>query len=283
MSDDLGASSLEEVTPSVNLAGTGKTRRKRRKKKKKKKKTKASSGQSTAATNENEDYSSDDDDGENFVRATVVKNGNYKNKKNLIRNAPSGTSNLSTPQEILRRKLIESDGYEASQIDRAMEDMWEKGMAYDEYDSVIYYLQGGVCGTTASTASNSVITVSTKAEEGNEEADITVTQNRDFGLLETTDNGEDTTVVATTKTDVGDTQDEKDDSVIEESAESPTNSSPSVSITKKLDIVAGFENLTDAIFALTQWVMQAANDEEVRSIRCMDCEVCNLYGLIPFV
>jgi hypothetical protein len=32
----------------------------------------------------------------------------------------------------------------------------------------------------------------------------------------------------------------------------------------KLDTVAGFENLNDAIFALGQWVKQAAKEEEVR-------------------
>jgi len=262
---------LEDVTPTENAAGTGKIRRKRRKRKKKKK---TSSGQSTVLRSDDGDYSSEDDDSDNFVRTIAVKNGNNDsrknktNKNNLIGNAPSGASNLSTPQEILRRKLIESDGYEGSQIDQAMEEMWEKGMAYDEYESVINYLQVGVCGTTASTASNSVISVSTKAEEGNEEADTTETQNRAFRLLETTHNGEDTKVLATKKSDDGGTQIENDDeeecdSVIEESTESSTNPSPSTSIMKKLDIVAGFENLTDAIFALTQWVEQAASDEEI--------------------
>jgi len=255
-----------------DAADTSKNRRKKRRKKKKKKN--ASSAQSMAT----KDYSSDEDI-ENFVHAIVIKNrnsnsnsnsnnksSNNKNKnknkeKNPHRNAPSGASNLSTPQEILRSRLIEGDAYEASLVDQAMEEMWEKGMPYDEYDSVVNYLNGGVCGTTASTASNSIISVSTKTEDCNEEVEIMETQNGAFGLV-MSEMGQDTTVVATANSDVDDTQEENDNDG-EKSVESAPKPAPSVSMMTKLDLVAGFENLTDAIFALTQWVKQAANEEEV--------------------
>jgi len=256
------ASALEEVPPSID-GGTAKSRRKRPKKKKKKKKR-----DTEQPTDDIDDGSIDDEISGNFVvnsRANSKNNGN----KNVARNAQNGASNISTPQELLRRRLIETDGYEAALVERTMEKMWEKGMPYDEYDSVINYLQSGGCGTTASTTSNSVLSVSTKAEKGAEDVEISAPElgpsspNEGLGL-DTAENGEMTAVTA--NGDIGTARDDEEeavDGVDEEPDEPESPPNPKASMVNKLDMVARVENLTDAIFALTQWVKQAAKKEEI--------------------
>jgi hypothetical protein len=280
-----------DIPPTINgsvvSTSSGTTATKPRRKRKKKKKT---------AVSEpfiDNDCSDDDDDGDFGV---VIHNKDNTNSKSKT------ASNISTPQELLRRRLIEIDGYEATQVEQAMEDMWDKGMPYDEYDSVVLYLSqlsymsrqlqlsqtsdgDDICGTTAASMgaysySNSVLTASTKEAE-EEETDFTATRldadydDADDRLLQD-DFLEPTTNPINVEETVNDAQDdgneeepqqeqqycEKGDD--EESA-IPTPKQP-VTMMTKLEMVAGFENLTDAIFALGQWVKQAAKDEEVRNL-----------------
>ena len=149
-----------------------------------------------------------------------------------------------------------------------MEEMWEKGMPYDEYESVISFLQKGSCATTASTSSNSDI-----SEEISDDVDFATTEltsNVELDLEGETNtyeesessNNEDN--INTQEDDEEEEVDGKEEQDNEESSE-PATTRPRPTMIMKLDTVAGFENLTDAVFALTQWVKQAASEEEVRS------------------
>jgi len=267
MSEANAASVLKDGLP---ITGTIKPRRKRRKKKKKK--SRASENSANTKTCSDDDDSDDDDDvGGSFINTIASKKAN------------SNSNIISTQQELLLRRLSETDGYEVTLVEQAMEEMWNKRMRFDEYDYVLKYLQGGVgmCGTTASTASISV-------EESDEEMDYVATSilhlnpidpSSSYGdlVLQTEENVEETTV--TMNGDIDFTHGEEDEEDCErkneESVEQiPTSTStptptptptppPPATMMEKLDTVAGFGNLTDAIFALTQWVKLAANEKEI--------------------
>lgn len=269
--------------PVVSTSSTTATKPRRKRKKKKKKKKTAVSEPSI------DNDSSDDDDDDGDFGIVINNKDNVNSNHKTTRNKTKTASNISTPQELLRRRLIEIDGYEATQVDQAMEDMWDKGIRYDEYDSVVHYLSQllymsqqlqllqtsdghGICGTTtACTASysNSVLTASTQEAE-EEEKDSTAMRLDDDGqllqdgFLETTT---DPTNVEETINDAQEDGKEEEQCEREDDEESaaPTPQQ-SVTMMMKLETVAGFENLTDAIFALGQWVKRAAKDEEVRNI-----------------
>ena len=272
--------SIEGVVMSNSGSSTTKPRKKRKKKKKKKKKRASS-----------EPVSSDDesvDFGLHIKKeADVVKNNTTQQN-----NAPSGASNISTPQEVLRRRLIENDGYDAAQVERAMEEMWDKGMAFDEYESIVCYMtkcDSQTIAATASTVSASLYSVSTKSEE---EVDLdtgisTHSENECLSLEEPEEKEEEITAIAASNGDSSTSHDDGEKSDCKEEEEEEENykeeehneeanegqsvgkSAPACSFAKmarKLDMVASFECLTDAIFALTQWVKKAASNEEVRRI-----------------
>ncbi len=257
--------SIEGVVLSP-IRSANKTRKKRKKKKKKKKRP-------------NSDPISSDDESVDFG-LPILYESNTANSFNPKRNASTSESHISTPQEVLRRRLIEKDGYEAAQIDQAMEEMWERGMQFDEYESVVCYLQSGytqmLCeAATASTTSTSGLSISMTTEE--EEVDLaSQSHNETFSLEESIekDEGVATTVASNggiptviedkdcerEKDHEEEAKDQQQQATEEEYIEEPTRPT----MATKLDTVASFENLTDAIFALTQWVKKAASDEEVR-------------------
>ena len=256
--------SIEGVVLSP-IRSVNKPRRKRKKKKKKKKKKRPNS----------EPLSSDDESLEFLLplRYETNKTNSFQPKITTS----SGESHISTPQDVLRQRLIEKDGYEATQIEQAMEEMWERGMPFDEYESVICYLQSGyaptLCGAaTASTTSTSGLSISMTTEE--EEVDLAShSQNESFSLEESVEkeegpttnialNGDIPTVIKENdcEKDEEEPKEPQQESNLEEYIEEPTRPT----MATKLDTVASFEILTDAIFALTQWVKKAASKEEVR-------------------
>lgn len=265
--------STEGVVLNDNKSANTKPRRRRKKNKKKKKK------------HASESISSDEESGDFGI--TIQKELNTTKKSSGRRhNGPSWASNISTPQEVLRRRLIENDGYEASQVEQAMEEMWDKGLSFDEYESVILYLQSGdgktLCGSaTASTASNSVLSVSTivceehmaeisshclkerlEEPEGRETVEIVDTSEGIFVLQDDCEEKKAEEEQQQIEEASADKENEKETA---DKAEAPVRKT--VTMAMKLDTVASFENLTDAIYALTEWVKKAASKEEVRKIK----------------
>jgi hypothetical protein len=160
-------------------------------------------------------------------RKKKSKGGDNSNKNDSVKDEEKReTSDQKlNPHAVLREKLI-SKGFTGAEVDKAMEEMWDKGHAYDEYDAVLKYLKS--VG---------------KAEE--EEAD--------------------------SKKEETKAQDGEKDGGVEESkeveaeavAKEEAKPAPPMTMAAKLDMVAGFENMTDAIFALTEWVSKAAKPREV--------------------
>lgn len=241
------------------------TKPRRRRKKKKKKKKPASKKLASDSSDESVDF------GIPIHKEHHITNRGQRNS------APS--SHISTPQEVLRRRLIENDGYEASQVEQAMEEMWDKGLSFDEHDSVIRFLRSEKtlygAGTCASTASNSVLTVSTNEFEVDMADHSSHFLNE--SLEEPEEKGEETTLsFAAANGDIPihlderlennedfEKAEEEEENEKEPEEEAAPAKTPAT-IAMKLDTVASFENLTDAIFALTEWVKKAASKDDVR-------------------
>lgn len=279
---------FENGVPSTGRDDHTKSRRKRRKKKKKK-----SGNNSTAGSvdGRSEDDSSYDD--------AFLSPSKTRNNKNGDANHTTTTaaSVMSTPQEIARHRLIEEDGLEANRVDSAMEEMWNKGLPYDDYGAVLSYLMEDISETIEEPNTNfsapTLVSVSThKADEEMASAtetteldsdpahpdsprmmctsDDKVTENGDTPIPTEETNGEknntDNDTIEKEEEGPDDDDEYEYESVDEYEDESPA--APPATMAEKLDIVAGFENLTDAIFALTQWVNKAAKLEDVEEL-CM--------------
>ena len=137
------------------------------------------------------------------------------------------------PHAILRNKL-QKEGFTSDEIDKAMEEMWDKNLAYDEFEAVLKYLKTGGKDDE-----------NDKEDKKSEEKESTKTKPQQTNKEES---------VEETKEEV-----EASESV---AAKPP----PPMTMTARLDMVAGFDNMTDAIFALTEWVNKAAKPNEVSLI-----------------
>jgi hypothetical protein len=151
-------------------------------------------------------------------------------------------------QDILRKSLV-LKGFSLDEIDEAVIEMWDKELHYDEYDAVLAYLErsdGGV----------EVMANAFKDEAMKYEGEETEDSTNNEHSTEDTIDGEELDIV------LGQQRggDEIDDSDSEGEAEPAT---PAMTMSEKLDLVAGFESLTDSIFALSQWINKAAKSHEV--------------------
>ena len=162
------------------------------------------------------------------------------------------------PHARLRHDLL-SRGFDVSEIDTAMEEMWNNNLPYDEFNAVLKYLETG----------------------GNEKTDTKEAATEKIEDPENVSNNDDNSKsngVGNSSVQESLREEEK-----LESKEIPKPFVP-LTMTSKLDMVAGYENLSDAIFALTEWVMKAAKPNEVSeetSVRYNLCDVlfndCFLY------
>jgi len=263
------------VDPVLTSTSTNTKSKKKRNRKKKKKGATASTASSVNTI----------DDDESFDGGFATSTNKTKKNKNIINNNNNGTgksSSILTPQEILRNQLIERDRYEPTRIDKAMGEMWDKGLQYDEFNAVLDYLE-----SCDSRRSDVIINVGVKADvdvdidgrnnikEGDtkvpEPESSSPSQQSDGGGSDK-DKGKDnnncdviTFKNSEEKNIEVDDVDDHDEDEDEEEEESQQAKSPTT-MTAKLDMVAGFENLTDAIFALTQWVNKAAKLEEIEDL-----------------
>eukprot|EP00751_Fragilariopsis_kerguelensis_P034390 CAMPEP_0170968950 /NCGR_PEP_ID=MMETSP0735-20130129/43647_1 /TAXON_ID=186038 /ORGANISM="Fragilariopsis kerguelensis, Strain L26-C5" /LENGTH=837 /DNA_ID=CAMNT_0011388245 /DNA_START=32 /DNA_END=2547 /DNA_ORIENTATION=+ len=251
------------VDPVLTSTSTNTKSKKKRNRKKKKKGATASTASSVNTI--------DDDVSFDGGFATITNKTKKNRKKQQYFDA----------KEILRNQLIERDRYEPTRIDKAMGEMWDKGLQYDEFNAVLDYLE-----SCDSRRSDVIINVGVKSDvdvdiDGRnniKEGDTKVPEPESSSPSQQSDGGgsdkdkekdnNNCDVINTFKNseekniEVDDVDDHDEDEEEEESqqAKSPTT------MTAKLDMVAGFENLTDAIFALTQWVNKAAKLEEIEDL-----------------
>lgn len=140
------------------------------------------------------------------------------------------------PHTILRDRLAE-EGFSVDKVDKAMEEMWDKNMAYDEFEAVLKYLRG-------------------EKESPNDEKGATGEKGQKTIAEKVVDS-------EAAKGDVVSTH--ATDELLHEPT--PKATSDVMTMEQRLDMVANFENLTDAIFALTEWVTKAAKPADVSLMR----------------
>jgi len=161
----------------------------------------------------------------------------------------SNTNAALNPHEKLCHALMQH-GYAREEIEGALEEMWNFGMQYDSYSAARAYLEG---------------------KEAQKEADALreAIAEKEAAIVELAEGG-----VAVTTTDAvweGQTNAEFDSgsenitaapsSVSESSSQPPAND-----LASKLDVVANFPVLYDAVFALSEWTTKAAKPHELMEL-----------------
>eukprot|EP00537_Pseudo-nitzschia_pungens_P009542 CAMPEP_0172380818 /NCGR_PEP_ID=MMETSP1060-20121228/70632_1 /TAXON_ID=37318 /ORGANISM="Pseudo-nitzschia pungens, Strain cf. cingulata" /LENGTH=886 /DNA_ID=CAMNT_0013108581 /DNA_START=182 /DNA_END=2842 /DNA_ORIENTATION=+ len=275
---------LVEATEGILPPGTNtKPRRKRRKKKKKKR---SGGNQSSCGTIDNDDDSSVDD---GFGRSNDAGNRNRNRNESTVSGSllDTAASNMSTPQVLLRHRLIETDGYEAARVDLAMEEMWEKGLPYDEYGAVVDYLKGGGTQTFSSTTVAptlvSVANTHSKEEVGTQTTEPAPSSTDGLASISDGENeaAEDTELgdlnnVGPSGIGSGDSHDleptynDSMDDNDQDSKEEEEASSASVAPMSRAEIlnhvVSKPHKLTDSLYAITKWVKKTSNIEDIEDL-----------------
>lgn len=140
---------------------------------------------------------------------------------------------VMNPHAILRKSLLAA-GFSGADIDRAMSEMWDKDLPYDEFDAVVKYLKGEKEETAKELPTKAV----DKPEAGG-------------------------TAVASAKN--GSAMDAPRENDQEEDKPA-VKSAPPMTMEQKLEAVANFENLTDATFALTEWISKVAKPRDLEDL-----------------
>jgi hypothetical protein len=134
----------------------------------------------------------------------------------------------------LRNGLL-SEGFSTAQIDNAMDEMWNNDLAYDEFDAVLKYLKSG--GKVKSSGVEETKEADDEPQNGN-----TV---KPDSMVE------------------GNSKTKEEPNKTKPVPKKPSKPSAPTTMATKLDMVAGFESLSDAIFAMTEWIIKAAKPHEV--------------------
>jgi len=168
------------------------------------------------------------------------------------------------PHAKLRHDLL-SLGYSVEEIDNGMEEMWNLGMKYDELEAATSFLEdkrelwANEVNVQATTVVSEDVAATAVAEDGDEvvvsedlvledekEEVVTVEKDEDLSASQP----DETTA---TPEDVNE----------EGSGEAESEAVPAMDLISKLEVVSDFENLQDALFALSEWVNKAAKSDEL--------------------
>lgn len=139
------------------------------------------------------------------------------------------------PHAFLRHR-IQEEGFTTVQIDQAMEEMWNKDLAYDEYEAVLNYLKGEKDEKKNTNSPSDDESRNFASREGGSKVEPATSADKGMGI-----HG------------------------LQAAASRTPETKPATPMTmeQKLEMVAEFENMTDAVFALTEWVGKAAKPKEV--------------------
>jgi hypothetical protein len=226
-----------EVVSNAAVVATGKKKRNRKKKPK------------------NKQVEQDDDDDDESTNNP----SNNNQKKQQQQKQQRLEEDKMNPHFLLRSKLL-SNGFSSDKIDVAMEEMWDQQLAYDEYDAVLQFLQSehnhenGI----ASPSSNTTKVSATLSENhshnynydynGNGNNDHTGSGVEESKQMENSDQHLDAGELPVDAAAVA--------------AAAPVKPA-AMTMADKLDMVANSENLTDAAFALSEWISKVAKPHEV--------------------
>ena len=68
--------------------------------------------------------------------------GESSNQKKKAQQQETNAQSKMNPHAVLRNDLL-SQGFSSDEVDKAMEEMWDLGLQYDEFDAVLKYLKTG--------------------------------------------------------------------------------------------------------------------------------------------
>jgi hypothetical protein len=204
-------------------------------------------------------------EGESSETSDTAKKRQRKKKKNSQANnkgegharssAPPQESTSLNPNMQLRSKLI-AQGYTSEAVDSAMESMWNEHLPYDDFEAVLTFLRRKTPTHAQNeeehtTESSTGLTSATTMLTMDEEISSTGGATKDSGLDEqmNTRHHDDTASSSVARS--------------RGSRRRSKASSRPLTLASKLDLVADYENFTDAVFALTEWTTKAAKQPEV--------------------
>lgn len=192
-------------------------------------------------------------------------------QKNQAANASNGAGNLANnssaalnPHEKLCNDLVRK-GYSLPEIENALEEMWNLGMQYDDFSAVLAYLEAKRAQKEADAEREAAAQVAADAVENASES--TPASTAASGSVESDELEENP------EAEKWEEQESEEASSVPESETAPAAPSSlsgsesqfqPLDLASKLDVVAKFEILYDAVFALAEWVNKAAKPEQVR-------------------
>ena len=247
------------------------------------------------------DYDDDDDVQSSVSSSSAVGDGGDTNgTSSAAAAAPAG------PQEMMRSELMKTYGYQAEEIDSAMEKMFELGLPYDDAEEVDAFLRlEKVKELSTVSAGREAVSAGTESQSRDKESQtptLPSTPPDDTGEVpvEETQEEEEEPAMAGGVDDVGDDAATADDDEISDrgtvqatapaatvkarqASIEPKNVATAsnaaggngssgdvvVGVLARLDMVSKANNLDDAIFALTEWVDKVATPTEVSMMREM--------------
>lgn len=155
-------------------------------------------------------------------------------------------------------------GYSRSEIETALEEMWNFGMQYDSYDAALAYLEGKKAQKEADAM-----------KEANSEKEAVV-ERRPESQPEVPEEASAEAEAPPAKSKTAAENNWGESETESESEKAPASASDSESqpqatdLASKLDVVANFPVLYDAIFALAEWATKAAKPHELMELCSID-------------
>ena len=194
---------------------------------------------------------------------------------------PPASEDTLTPHAKLRADLVKL-GFKLNEIDMAMDEMWNLQMRYDEFDSVLNYMQSkNETSEKEDITSNIVVDVAAEIEvSAITETDTTISRNTPSNKIISDDTAQHVADINTEELS------EKTAALsmehapttgpechIEEAESDVQNHSLQPNgLSSRLDLVANHKDLAESLAALTEWVLKAAKPHEVSlSMLIMTC------------
>eukprot|EP00559_Dactyliosolen_fragilissimus_P004101 CAMPEP_0184861892 /NCGR_PEP_ID=MMETSP0580-20130426/6473_1 /TAXON_ID=1118495 /ORGANISM="Dactyliosolen fragilissimus" /LENGTH=753 /DNA_ID=CAMNT_0027359551 /DNA_START=25 /DNA_END=2286 /DNA_ORIENTATION=- len=219
------------------------------------------------SVSENKDITSLSKSQKKRMKRNAAKARKLAENKNDNDSISMSNDNLN-PHDKLRARLL-ALGFQLSDIDVAMEDMWNFQLPYDDLDEVLAFMQ-----QKEKTASQEP-KESTTTNNGNIISNETVPENPSQSY-DSSENIASETYSSEAKT-MNNFEQEEDTSLqdegkviqqenIEKDKDIHDDSTEVMDIFSKLDIVAKHENLSGSIAALNEWVVNAAKSSEIKDL-----------------
>jgi hypothetical protein len=177
------------------------------------------------------------------------------------------------PIDKMRSDILKK-GFTFEEVEGVMNEMWEKELAYDEYDAVLSFLEAKASANDGSSGMEASIDLKVNGGKSNsfsmewDSAPMAMTASEDTASPESIQKGSSPPETAPTP--------EKSYQLVKEADEIPfTGATVGISKTTlpvravvidlalKLELVAKHENIHDSAYAITEWATKVAKQEEV--------------------